>query len=512
MDTIEKVYDYIVVGAGSAGSVAAAELAKVGTNSVLLLDAGASPEPIKDVWDPYLNNNLYGKDGVWWRGYKSPKYAGTSEMTGVPRSKLFGGCSSVNDMVYSRGAEADYNRWENLYKCYGWSAAEVKGHFEALEKVLDPTICHEPDEFGQHFLEACSQQGLPLFDYNSLEGPMFGVSPLRSTISPRTIRETTFQSFILDSIIPQGNLKLEQGTCSKVLFDANKAVGIEYIPVSGGELVSVVCKREVILSAGAINSPKILLSSGIGDPHYLASKGIPLVARSPQVGKNLQDQTIFSLSWATNTPLQVPRPAPNGNRRNEGFAIAWANLDPDTNQPKNCVEMMPGLYVANQTEEQLENNFTITGGGMRLQSRGTVELADGSDYINAPPKINLNRFAVESDMAECVAAFKFVRSLAYSPAFGRIRGPESASSRGAQSPSEIEAWLKENSMSYSHPSCTCAMGPVGSGAVVDPTLKVIGTENLRVMDASVMPEITSGHTQAPSFMIGHKGASMILGK
>jgi len=508
----EFEYDYIVVGGGSAGSVVATLLAENPNYRVLLVDAGKSPDSIPDVWNPYDNNNLYGMADNWWQGYETPRYAGSDKTMGVGRSKLFGGCSAVNDMVYTRGAPADFNRWANFYGCIGWSYSDVESNFKAVEVIIKPSTGSK-DEFGSAFIAACNGLGIPYVDNYNSDVPLNGVSPLCSTISSKTIRETSFNSYVQGEV---SNLTLIGGALvSKVLIENSEATGsfaqpiakgIEYI-ASDGSPHTVRCNNEVILSAGSINSPKILMSSGVGNRAELEAMGIEVFADSPLVGQNLQSAVIFQLSWTTSQPLTLPPPAENGNRRNEGYAITWTNMNRHE-QPKTCIEMMPGLYSANQPISDLENNYSITGGAMRLLSRGWVKLA--STDPNTPPEINLNLFADSRDLDECVESFKIARDIGNAPELSSLRGMETTPGSDVTTDNEIKQWILNSFNSYSHPSGTCKMGPDASDAVVDTTLKVHGIQNLRVMDASIMPEITSGHTQAPSFMIGHKGASFIL--
>jgi len=501
MDT--ESYDYIVIGGGSAGSIAAAELAENTDASVLLIDAGTSPDDIPDVWDPYDNNNLYGMKDIWWKGYKTPQYSGSSTMVDVRRSKIFGGCSAVNDMVFTRGAPADFDLWANGYGCTGWSYNDVVGAFESVQQRLDPTTGPK-DEFGDAFVTACEDMGIAFVpDYNT-GLPLNGVSPLRSTISNKVIRETSYCTYTDDGDAP--NLTFVGGALvQKIIFENNCAVGVEY--AIDDAICEVSCNREVILCAGAINSPKILMLSGIGEKAQLDKFGIPIIVDSPSVGKNLQDAIIFSLNWTTSQPLNVPPDAPNGNRRNEGYAITWTNLN-DIQQPQTCIEMMPGLYEPHQSHSTLVNNYTITGGAMRLKSRGWVDLASADPSV--PPEININLYENPADMELAYESFEVARSIGNSPALSSLRKEETTPGSSVSTPDQIKEWLLNNSWSYSHPSCTCKMGPDSGDAVVDCTLKVYGVDNLRVADASIMPEITSGHTQAPSFMIGQRVADFII--
>ncbi len=500
-------YDYIVIGGGSAGSIAAAELAENTDKKILLIDAGFSPNGITDVWNPYENNNLYGMKDLWWEGYRSPKYSGSDVMVDVFRSKINGGCSAVNDMVYTRGAPADYDRWENFYGCTGWGYENISAAFDAIENRLQPTI-GEKDEFGSAFIVACNNLGIDFVSNYNAGLPLNGVSPLCSTISSEINRETSFKTYAEADDNPPSNLTVLSSTLvSRIILDKdNVATGVEV--TTNETIYTINCNCEIILSAGAINSPKILMCSGIGDTNELLKYGISPIIDAPLVGKNLQDAILFSLQWTTSHPLEIPPNAPNGHRRNEGFAIAWTNLN-EHKQPRTCIEMMPGLYTAHQPMSVLKNHYTITGGAMRLRSRGWVKLASSDPAV--PPDINLNLFDNEHDMEEAVAGFELARKLGNSDAMSSFRGKEIAPGSDLVTYDQIKQWILKNFFSYNHPSGTCKMGPDSGDAVVDPKLKVYGVSNLRVADASIMPEITSGHTQAPSFLIGYKAAEFIIG-
>lgn len=488
---------FIVVGSGSAGSVVAARLSEDADNGVLLLEAGSSAEAVSAIWDPNLINSLYYLPSIHW-GYKTvpqPRLAG--RVMDVWRAKVTGGCASHNDMVYTRGARADFDGWVADFGCDGWGYDDVAPSFAAVEATLSTTLTTR-NAFGHDYVDACVDIGLPYNpDYNS-GGTMKGVSPHRSTIDANRRRVTSFESFVARHRGKRSNLfVLQNATVECVLFSGQRATGVSCIVDGVAQTFS--SATEIIVSAGAINSPLLLMRSGIGKPEVLRRAGVGRIrAALHGVGANLQNAMIFKGVWKTRQPI-LDQPT------NLGYAIVFDNMTSD-GRPRTCLEMTRGTYDYPQTQAQLEGHYVVTGGAMCLESRGSVELA--STDRDSAPIIDMNFLSTQGDFEQMRDAFDLMRRVGNSPGLSRWRLQELSPGPAVTSSDDISTWLRTNSYSYSHPVGTCAMG-TSSDAVVDPRLRVLGVEGLRVVDASVMPRITAGHTQAPAMMVGEHGARMI---
>jgi len=492
-------YDVIVIGAGSSGSVLTGELVAAGA-SVLFLEAGSPTDAYPTIWDPNQINCLYNIPQIHWGYQSTPQVNLANRVLDEWRAKVMGGCTSHNDMVYTRGARGDFDQWANTYGCSGWDYDSVAPHFDAVEARLGPSTT-QVNAFGQAFINACVDLGIPQNpNYNSGLS-MRGVSLLQSTIEyknryQRPRRVTSFERYVQPLLdVPTPNLQVVgNALVSRVVIERGRATGVEYT-VDGS--LRTALASEVVLCAGSINSPKILMLSGVGNPKELARVRIPVVAESPAVGTNLQNAIIFIAIWKSARPIK-DQPA------NEGCAIVWDNMI-DDDQPMTCLEMTRGHYICAESSAGLEGFYGVTGGAMRLQSKGFVTLAS-QDPASAPI-IDPRFLSAPGDYEQCSTAYDLMLKVGNAAGLADWRAEQIDPAPGT----DPRGWLTQNIFSYSHPVGTCAMGS-GADAVVDPqTLAVRGLSGLRVADVSIMPRITSGHTQGPAFMIGHKAAEMIRG-
>ena len=492
-------FDYIIVGAGSAGSIVAGKLSANPSFRVLLVEAGGSTDRYPQVWDANQINCLYDIPQIHW-GYKSqPLRYMNNRVMDVWRAKIEGGCTTHNDMVYTRGAPADFDDWVKSYGCTGWSYNEVAQNFAAVEAVLRPTTTTE-NAFGRDFVNACLDLGIPYNpNYNS-GGPLLGVSPHQSTIENGNRRVTSFQKYVAPFLGRRPNLTVvTDALVNRILFSGTRTIGVNLTIT--GSTQDVFANREVILSAGSINNPQLLMLSGIGAADALKTQGIDPLVDLPGVGENMQDALIFKGVWPTRQPI-------TGQPANLGYAVVWDHPE-DAQQPQVCLEMTRGIYDCNQPTPVLEGNYVVTGGAMRQRSRGRVRLASYDPRV--APIIDMNLLSAPGDYEQCRLAFETMRRVGNSPGLSAWRLAERIPGPNVVTEEQIRQWILNNTYSYSHPSGTCAMKAGGlSGGVVDPRLRVYGVTGLRVVDVSIMPRITSGHTQGPAFMIGDKGADMIL--
>ncbi|MDB5142921.1 MAG: choline dehydrogenase [Mucilaginibacter sp.] len=495
---LRSSYDYIIVGAGSSGSIVAGKLSLYPNITVLLLEAGKSSNSVPDVWDPNKINCLYNDPTIDWGYSSTPQVHMNNRVIPYSRAKMTGGCSSHNDMVYTRGAPTDFDQWESVYGCTGWSYKDIEHNFQNVEAALQPNTT-ECNAFASSYIQACEDLGIPFNpDYNSGQN-MFGVSPFKFTINQQNTRETSFETFV-EPYLGRPNLDvLLFCEVEQVLFDQfNNTTGVQF--TSDGLTFVANVTREVILSAGAINTPAILMRSGIGNASALQALGAQtIIADLPGVGQNLQDAIIFLGTWSTLQPIY-------NQPSNIGYAIVWANMNNDQ-QPENCCEMMRGNYTCGESEQTLESFYSISGGMMRTKSVGTVTLS--SLNYSDKPIIDFNLFSDPDDFRVALNAFNLMRAIGNAPALAPWRNQEITPGPNVNSQQEIIDWIIAGCEPYSHASCTCKMG-IDPSAVVTPNLKVIGVNGLRIADTSIMPAITSGHTHAPSLMIGDKAAEIIL--
>jgi choline dehydrogenase len=500
------VYDYIVIGAGSAGCVVANRLTEDSDITVLLLEAG-NPDTKPEIQIPSECISLLGSE-VDWSYFSEPEpYLGDRKMF-CSRGKVLGGSSLINFMMYVRGNPHDYDHWQELGNS-GWSYQDMLPYFKksehqqrgasdyhGIDGELSVTDIKPSAVVSQCFIDACVEMG---YDYNpDFNGAQQeGAGPYQLTVKDGK-RHSAAAAFLLP-ILHRPNLTAMTGALvTRFLFEGNRAVGVEYL--REGTLHQVRVNQEVILSAGAFDSPKLLLLSGIGDAEYLRSMGIAVVANLPGVGQNLQDHLLVTVVRAS---TQDMHPAITSNGIEAGlFAHSEGNryVSPDLQFFAGPILFAPPGYALS------DSGFTGAASLTRLQNVGSVSLKS-IDPQDAPI-LRMNYLQSQADVQKLVEGIKLIRQLFEHSAFDEFRGEEIAPGANVTSDEAIEAYVRDGCSTVWHPVGTCKMG-LDSMTVVDPELRVYGVVGLRVVDASIMPTITTGNTNAPTIAIGEKAADLI---
>ncbi|MBV8887437.1 MAG: GMC family oxidoreductase N-terminal domain-containing protein [Chroococcidiopsidaceae cyanobacterium CP_BM_RX_35] len=499
-------YDYIVIGAGSAGCVVANRLTEDDDTTVLLLEAG-NPDSKPEIQIPADCFTLLGSEVDWGYFSEPESYLNDRKML-CSRGKVLGGSSSINFMMYVRGNPHDYDHWQSLGNT-GWSYQDVLPYFKKSEHSsrgtselhgvdgeLSVTDLITPAVVSKRFVDACVSMGYSYnSDFNGIQ--QSGAGPYQLTVKDGK-RHSAATAFLLP-IFHRPNLTVKtEGLVTRLLFEGTHAVGVEYL--HEGTLHQVRVNQEVILSAGAFDSPKLLMLSGIGDAEYLQAMGISVVVDLAGVGQNLQDHILVCVVQAA---TQDVHPAITSNGVEAGlFLHSKGNLEatPDMQFFFGPIQFLsPGYAPA-------DFGFTGAVSLTRPQNIGSVSLR--SSNLNDPPTIRMNYLQNQADVQKLVEGIKLMRQLFQSNAFDEFRGKEIAPGSHIQSDAALEAYIRDTCSTVWHPVGTCKMG-IDSMAVVDPELRVYGVQGLRVVDASIMPTITTGNTNAPTIMIGEKAADLI---
>jgi choline dehydrogenase len=487
---MSQSFDVVIVGAGSAGCALANRLSSDPSLRVALLEAGGddSREAIRV---PHQYFSLWGTDVDWQ--YVSTAQQGTCGRTHVmPRGKVMGGTSSLNGMVYLRGAASDYDGWANA-GCTGWGWADVVPSFEALEEWLRPGVLEPHNSVSVAMRDAAVQTGLPLnpdFDSGTLDGAGWNKSAIlngerhnanRAFLEPIRHRENL-------TIIPETRVR-------RVMLDGKRASGVEVL--RNGQL-DTIAAGEVILAAGAFDSPRVLMLSGVGPADHLIEHGIAAVL-DLQVGSNLIDHLLIGVVYTSRQPIST-----QNAYATEG--CAFVRSTPDQADCDIEISFAKEPHFAPEAHDGLPR-YTIIPGITKPKSRGTVRLTGGD--LDAPLAIDPNYFDDPADMACMIRAVRLSREIGAQPALEDWNAGEFFPGVDTESDEAIDAYVRKDVSTWFHPVGTCRMG-VGEDAVVDPQLRVRGIEGLRVADASIMPDIVGVNTNAASTMIGWHAAELFL--
>jgi len=450
-----------------------------------------------------------------------------------PRGKVLGGSSSINGMIYDRGTRSDYDEWSQLGN-HGWSYDEVLPYFRRLETytpaaneyhgssgpvpVTRPGIRHP---LAKAFLAAAAAAGLPYND-DTNSAQRDGVGP--ADVTAASGRRFSSARSYLRPVAHRANLRVITGAqVTRLLFEDRRAVGIEYL--QAGQRRRARAVREVIVSAGAIASPHLLMVSGIGDAEHLRAVGVPVIHDLKGVGQNYRDHVAVTVKQTCKLPISLynffnPWAAAKAAVQFAVFnrgplaessieVVAYMRTMPASVQPDIKVHFAMALYEAMGRKIIKQHGFFAHIDLLKPESVGELTLASPDPLT--PPLINPNILATERDMALGRSAIRAVRNIFAQPAFDRVRGPELGPGAAAQSDAELDAYLRATASADIHTCGTCRMGG-DSLAVVDAQLRVHGMEGLRVVDASVMPRVPGGNTNVPTMMVAEKAADMILGK
>jgi 4-pyridoxate dehydrogenase len=531
---IAKTYDYIIVGAGSAGCVLANRLTEDDSARVLLLEAGGRD------WHPYIHiplgmGKLHERRMFDWGFVTEPEPGLNGRAIEASRGKVLGGSSSINVMAYTRGHPGDFDRWAHKKGATGWSYADVLPYFKRCETFagganawrggsgpLGTEFAKTTDPLYPAWIEAAKAAGIPTTpDYNAASQEGFG----RSQYTIRNGRRSSAATAFLQPAMRRPNLTVEtRALVTRVILRGTTATGVEY--VKGRQVLQAGAAREVIVSGGAFGTPQILMLSGIGPVAHLRDIGIEPRHDLP-VGRNLQDHLAVFLSFARSDPGPFHRQM-RFDRMAVAMIQAWLfGTGPGTVVPGGLhafVKMRPEVAVPDiefmfrgaatdahlwfpLVREPRPDGFAIRPTLLHPDSRGEILLR--SKDPRDPMRIVYNFFSAPGDLLKLRDGFRLARHIAYQPPLDRFRGAETAPGASCRGDGEISAYIRRTAITAHHPAATCPMGRGHEATVLDPQMRVRGIERLRVVDASAMPDLVSGHLNAAVLMMAEKAADMI---
>lgn len=531
--------DYVIVGSGSAGSALAYRLGAAGKSVIVIEQGGSDAGPFIQMPAALsypMNMAMYD-----WGFATEPEPHLDGRRLVTPRGKVMGGSSSINGMVYVRGHARDFDNWERM-GATGWSYADVLPYFQRMETwhgEADGTPSGDPAYRGKDgplhisrgprrnplfnaFIRAGQQAGYPVTqDYNGAEQEGFGAMEATIHKGQRWSAATAY----LRPAMAAGKVRLERGLARRVVMQGKRAIGVEI--ERGGQIMVIHADAEVILAASTINTPKLLMLSGIGPADHLRSHGIEVIADRAGVGANLQDHLEIYMQFQAKQPITLYKywnlvgKAMIGAQwlftrkglgaSNQFEACGFIRSDKGVEYPDIQYHFLPIAVRYDGKASAAGHGFQVHTGPMRSASRGSVTLR--SNDAKAPPKILFNYMSQDSDWRDFRKAIRLTREIFDQPAMREHVKMELQPGLDVHSDAQIDAFLRAHVESAYHPCGTSRMGRADDPlAVVDPDCRVIGVEGLRVVDSSIFPQVTNGNLNGPSIMVGEKAADHILGR
>ena len=527
-----ETYDYIVVGAGSAGAVVANRLSADARHRVLLLEAGPASHPWS--WIPIGYAKLLNNPAANWLYSAEPEANTNGRRVPVPRGRLLGGSSAINGLAFVRGQAQDFDTWAQLGN-RGWSYKDVLPFFKRMERYeggddafrgrdgpLRVTNPEPREPLFAALIAAAAEVGIPHNpDYNGARQD--GIAMSQATIASRR-RMSTARCY-LDPIRNRPNLRIQPEALTEMLvLDGKRCIGVRYSV--GGQRREARAAREVVVSGGTINSPQLLELSGIGQPERLRGLGIEVRHALPGVGENLRDHYAPRTRWA------IGAKGITYNDKGRGLGLVGQALRYAMSMPSLLSMVAAPMRAFVRSREGLEapdlllgwvpmltepgplgpriarqTGMTCYAHPMRPESKGHIHIVSADP--RRPPAINFNFLSAPVDAELTVRAIRIARAIMTAPAMAPLQVTEIAPGAERDTDDEILDWVRRAAETTYHPVGTCKMGTDGM-AVVDPQLRVHGIAGLRVADASIMPTLTSGNTNAPAIMIGEKAADLVL--
>ena len=523
-------FDYLIIGAGTAGCVLANRLSENPQNSVAIFEAGGN----SDIWkvnmplallytmhDPKYN----------FKYYSEPEPHLNNRRLFCPRGKMIGGCSAHNGMVYVRGNKQDYRRWAS-FGLRDWNYEKVLPYFRKIETwsggenefrggdgILPINQSQNNNPLFKAFLASAKEAGHKINkDMNGEDQEGFGMYDVTIHKGERA----SASKYYLNPVRKKSNLKVfTKSFVEKIIFDGTKAIGIQ-VNING-KINKIYANKEIILSSGSINSPQLLMVSGVGPANHIKEKGIEIIKDIPGVGRNLQDHLETYIQQECKTPDTLFKYINKFNMVKAGIqwfinksgpcsssfleAGGFCKSSPDKEYPNIQFHFFPSFVIDHGKVDPDRHGYQLHASLNQPKSRGTIKLNSSNPYDH--PKIQFNYLKEEYDLNETVKCIHVAREILKQHSMKPYASKEIGPGDHAKSEAEIKEYIRSKAETAYHPSCTLKMG-IDNMAVVDEKLKVHGLQNLRVADASVMPEITSGNLNAPTLMIAERAADFIL--